>query len=718
MSCINNDVNIDLKTLTRISLSNIHNFAVISSNSNKELYIYNDDNNNPFKKGFKDTYTNIQTDLNSDNDEGKTYITTNTEDDVFINCAIQTSVPWFTANESHTTCEIVPNIQYDTGRITINKIKDKSVITPVLVNKSKGGSCAYYSNVNKSYCENKWYDWIITPNYYLGNTYYKDNSHYTELDVYKCYKPCPDDTLPYTKENGEIKCIPKKYFGNGIFNKKYMYNSLGLINLIGNLACTDTDKLKYNTNYLYILHRLIYEYSIENKVDFNIYKSDDNIYKLLTLNSIVSGTKQQAFNVIKPEYDDIYNELLKAVNDNILKNFDSSANKDYNIINEFTYAHYKFNENESDMYSFTGMEANGLMTDPILIHTWMLVQIFKPLDPDTIFEYTDSTYGTNPETQKTKIEAIQNESIYKKLLTVFNNYNKENKDNINKHKAIRVKNIFFKAINNCYNNKTNFSVNLIARTKKALQNIKLLSIIKEDTNNLYYYSSNNIIFNTLSTDTSVLLTPLSSITLPHTYDTLLDSDINIIEYKFYKDTDIQTIKDKFTTDPAAANKTLRNTYLENGYYCHYLFSAEELESRTCPKGYIYNTTIKECELAPRISINTNVNTDEDDDGFKIPNLKNIFTIFIQILVVILILYILYILHDMFGEIIKKALNFVYVYFFKTLYNINNVIFITGENEYEKEENLLERNVKLINSELKTIQNKKELISDYRMQHSS
>ena len=73
---------------------------------------------------------------------------------------------------------------------------------------------------------------------------------------------------------------------------------------------------------------------------------------------------------------------------------------------------------------------------------------------------------------------------------------------------------------------------------------------------------------------------------------------------------------------------------------------------------------------------------------------------------------------MFGEIIKKALNFVYVYCFQILNVIYNFVFITGENDYEKEEKLLEQNVKLTDSKLKRIQNKKELITDYRMQHSS
>lgn len=706
MSCANNDININLKDVTKQSLEYIYDYT--SNDKFKPI----DDINNPFSDSFKTTYTNIQTNLISDNNEGKSYITTNIDDNVFMNCAIQTSVPWFTASENRKTCEIVNNFDYDAKRIAINKVKDKSIITPVLIskNKSKSGFCVYSSNVNKAYCENKWYDWIITPNYYLGNTYYKDNSHYTELDVYKCYKPCPDDYLPYTTENGDIKCIPKKFFANGIFVKKYMYNSIGLINLIGNLACyNDIDKELPYTNLLYILHHLIYEYNIENKVDNTIYTNNNNIANLIKKN----------FKKIKLEYnDDIYNEILKAINENILKNFDASSNKDYNIINEFTYLNYKFNENEPDMYSFTGMEANGLLSDPILIHTWMLAQIFKPLDVEKVFDtYTDANYGNTDEEKNKKSNSIRNEFIYNKLLNVYNNEfnkNKKNEQNNSKHIAIRLKNIFYKAINNCYNNKTNFSTNLIARTKKALQNIELVNII---TDNLYYYFQNNIIFQDLNKDTSILTQiDMSDLEKKNTiYDKLLISDNYIIEHKFYKDTDIKTLYEKYDLSKNQNKKQIEKYFdkVNDWYYCHYLFSAEELETHTCPPGYIFNTVYNECELAPRKPIITQEITTEDDSDFKIPNLKNIFTIFIQILMIILIFYILYIIHDIFGEIIKKSLNYIYITFFQVLNSISNSLLISGNDEFEREQKLLEQRIKITEKELDTIINKKELIDDYK-----
>jgi hypothetical protein len=719
MSCANSDINTVLKDITKKSLNYISNYTTnINKNILSNLYNYNNDINNPFTTDFKNKYSsNIQTDLNSDNSDGLSYITTNIDDNVYVNCAVQTSVPWFTINSNYNKCEIVNNIDYDVNRLNINNINDKSVITPVLVSKdkTKSGFCAYYSNVNKSYCENRWYDWIITPNYYLGNTYYKDNSHYTELDVYKCYKPCSDDYLPYTTPSGEIKCIPKKYFTNGIFSNKYMFNSIGLINLIGNIVCNiQTDKNNYNTNLLYILHRLIYEYDMENKIDGRIYKIDSNIDNIIKLKSTQPDTPQTIFNSIKSEYDIIYNELKKTIDDVILKNFINSNNKDYKYINEFTYANNKFNENEPEMYSYTGMEANGLLTDPILIHTWMLSQLFKPLDTKVVFEtYLDTNYAstvvsdekTTNENRKTNLDKIQEQFIYKKLLKIVDD----------KHKAIRLKNIFFKAINNCYNNKSNFSINLISITKKALQNATLKNIIID---NKFYKFDYNINFLPQTPQSAVITTINAENTVKNIYERLFNPETIITDHLFYKDTDIITLYDRYKALALAKNtNSLRLEYFNNGppAYCHYLFSAEELEIKTCPVGQIYNTYIQECEVISEKKVIVEKKSNEDDD-FGIPDLKNIFTIFIQILMVILIIYIFYIIYDIFGEMIKHAFNYIIVSMISAYNYIYLNTAISGEGEYEKEQKRLEYIIKMTENELKTIQSKKDTIKDYKMKN--
>lgn len=682
-------------------------YSNINSTPN-DYYQYSSDVNDPFKPSFKTHYSNIQTNFNIDIDDDAIilnsnlkYITINTDDNSYVNCAVQTSVPWFTMSEDYKKCEIVKNIEYDDARLKIEKIKDDTIVSPVLSskNKNKTAFCAYFSNVNKAYCENAWYDWMITPNYHLGNTYYKDNSQYSELDVYKCYKPCSGDFIPYTTEKGEIKCIPKKYFGSGIFSRKYMYNSIVLINLIGNIACDTNEnghiyKDYFRTNLLYILHRLIYEYEISNKVDKDIYDINSNIQNKirLVINGETYTIKQTNFEKIRSEYNDIFINIKKVLEDDVLKNYDSNNNKDYLNLNEFTYKNTKFHENEPEMFSYTGMETNGVLTPPILIHTWMLSQIFKPLERD-IFNYRNVFYDPNGATLiEANIDKIKKQTLYANLQKIFND----------KHKAIRLKNIFFKAITNCYDGKTTFSVNFISATKKALNNSELLKII---TDNKFYYFTNNINFvkslnpilipskdtttqisnniNNINDDlkpTAIDTTILPNIQLTSNLNKLLicnDTNIaNLIQsLKYYKDTDLNILYSELLNNNINSNKsyTYSLKYFEGNdpndfnkipadLYCHYLFSIEELETKTCPSGHFYNPNVKECEKIIEPPPPQENKSQMDDEEINIPDLKNIMNIFLQIIIVVVVLYLIYIVYDMFGEFILSTINYIFVNF--------------------------------------------------------
>jgi hypothetical protein len=743
-------------------------YSNINLNPPHDYYQYSSDANNPFNLNFKNQYSNtIQTNLNieftTEDDiihSNLKYITINTDDNSYVNCAVQTSVPWFTMSEDYKKCEIVKNIEYDDARLKIEKIKDDTVVSPVLSskNKNKTAFCAYFSNVNKAYCENAWYDWMITPNYHLGNIYYKDNSQYSELDVYKCYKPCSGDFIPYTTEKGEIKCIPKKYFGSGIFSRKYMYNSIVLINLIGNIACDTNEnghwyKDYFRTNLLYILHRLIYEYEISNKVDKDIYEINSDIQNKIKLKSATDNpasgeynNKQTNFQKIRSEYNDIYKNIKKVLEDDVLKNYDSNNNKDYLNLNEFTYKNGRFHENEPEMFSYTGMETYGVLTPPILIHTWMLSQIFKPLERD-IFNYRDDFYGLH----ENFIDKIKKQTLYTNLQKIFND----------KHKAIRLKNIFFKAITNCYDGKTTFSVNFISATKKALNNSELLKII---TDNKFYYFTNNINFvkslnpiplpatsypsgktandyvvNNISDDlkpTAIDTTTLTTIQLTSNLNKLLicdDTNIaNLIQsLKYYKDTDLNILYSELLKNNINPNKsyTYALKYFEGNdpndfnkipvdLYCHYLFSIEELETKSCQPGYVYNPTVKECEKIAELPPPPPENKSEmDDEDINIPNLKSIMRIFLQIIIVVVILYLIYIVYDMFGEFILSTINYILVNFnhIKQDANFKLMDFFSGTNISDKldvESKKLNSKIELAQSELDNVMRKDKLAIQY------
>ena len=80
--------------------------------------------------------------------------------------------------------------------------------------------------------------------------------------------------------------------------------------------------------------------------------------------------------------------------------------------------------------------------------------------------------------------------------------------------------------------------------------------------------------------------------------------------------------------------------------------------------------------------------------------------------VILILYILYVIHDIFGEIIKKGLNYIYVNFIKGFYNSINIFLVSGKTESEKERNRINKQLKILDADLKTIITKKDTIKEY------
>jgi hypothetical protein len=423
------------------------------------------------------------------------------------------------------------------------------------------------------------------------------------------------------------------------------------------------------------------------------------------------------------------------------------------------------------MFSYTGMETQGVLTPPILIHTWMLSQIFKPLERD-LFNYRDVFYDHKV---SGNIKVANDENVSKiKDQTLFANLHKIFGD---KNKAVRLKNIFYKAVTNCYDGKSTFSVNFISATKKALQNVELVNIIK---NNYFYYFTNNINFTKISisipnpsnTELSAkslepyimkgfdsTLEPkqidqLKSNTteqafpnLKANYDELLRCDdtkiTNLMKsLKYYKDTDIVALYSELiitakkfnvpnpTPDPSKLiSFKFPLKYFENSdennldkipenVYCHYLFSSEELEMKTCQPGFIYNPNVKECEL---ISMSAPPPPEEksiiEDDDINIPNLNNIMRIFFQIIVVAVILYLIYIVYDLFGEFILSTINYILVNFthLKQQANFKLMDLYTGPNVSDKidaESKKLDSKIDLAKTELDNLIRKEKLASQY------
>ena len=703
-NCINNFNNIDLKNTIKDTLNNLNNYATLNSNPNSNLYYKPDDDlNTLFTNGFTSNFSNINTDLTTI--EGKNnlinidYNTSN----IYQNCVIKTSNPWFTISSNNNKCEVIKNIElddklrYSTDRQSL-KTNFKSS-DPI-----KSAYCSHYSNLNIAYCENRWYDWIIVPNYYLGNTYFKDNSKYGENDVYKCYKPCNGDYLPYKTQKGEMKCIPKKYFSSGVYADKYIYNALGLINLIGNIAMKDTptEKKSPTKNLIYILFYLIFKHKHSNSIDTNIYTINDNL-----LNHISNFTNMQ------PEMNKIFNEFKKAIDDNILTPFTTSINQDYLYESiDFTYKHVNFNENESNMFSLNGLFANNLLTPPILIHTWILANLFQPLNEDILNGWktnaTDIYSKYDPKKETEKQQNIIGEFLYEKLYQVFK------KDNKPYEKALRLKNIFFKAVNICYNNKTNFSANIILKTKDALEQEQsgLVKIIKDMK---FYINS--------STENSFIKNNLDNILNSSKLD-------DFKEFKFYTDNDIDILALNYTTNDFINKKILQNIYNDNNpNKFKYLFSMESLERGSCTKGTKYNSTTKQCEkiITTEPTIETNNDIDSFDKVFQIPKFNNILLTFFQIILTIIILYIFYIFYDMFGETILSIYNWITVTwedykYIKEKTKLNDRKFNDIDNDNNNDNDIditkqqIAKEIKYLDKKYMRIDRKAQLIKNYILEN--
>ena len=709
MSCLNLDNNIDVKSATKDILLSMYKYTSNNIYTSDDTNIYKIDDTNIFSDGFKTTYTNINTDLDNINtEEGKenlVNIDTETKS-VYTNCALKSSIPWYTTSIDNKKCVVTDDID--------NNLKDKikidkktSVVTPILKssNSQKTVYCPYFSNINKAFCENRWYDWMIVPNYYLGNTYYRDTSQYTEDDIYKCFAPCAGDYMPYTKSNGDLKCIPKKYFSNGIFSNKYIFCSFGLINLIGNIALSDDEKKLNETNLLYILHQLIILYNDDNIVDTDLYQKNDEVYEWIS-------------NLNKEDYDEIYNQLKSSIDNNIFKNFSTSNNQDYALTNEFTYKHRKFNEDEYDMYSFNGLDLCKVLIDPVLIHTWILAKLFQPLN-ENLKTNLNSKINTHDYITKSR-ECL----LYEKLFKIFQDQNK----------AIRLKNLFFKAVNICYNNKTNFSTNIIERTKNAFNNTEIINVIK--TKKYYWFKDNIFMVDKIinSKPTVIIIYPFQTGTSgnPDLYNTYIEKllsseDIDKFEeYKFYMDYELKKQEDvsannakKDLSSLASSSSNIFYDYyfidsqkntIEDAKY-KYFFSMEKLEKKTCNDGYEWNETYSVCDLKKKEQEKPVEDNNDFDNGFNIPELKSLLFLFIQIVVVIIILYIIYVCYDIFGEIIISMLNGAYYLFQNGKLMLLNYL-ATGKDPYEVKINQLENTKYKLETEYDNIEAKDLKINEY------
>jgi hypothetical protein len=560
---------------------------------------------------YTDTFKTVNTDLNtifrdpSTNEYIYKYNSGNKKDLCFplkdndinsnspyaINCVIVTGNPLYTYDKDKKACTLIPNIQSIPNLIKYSENKDYIYLD----NKLEEFNYEY-KNI-KAYCENKWSDWITIPNYHFGNGYFKDTGDYSKNDVRKCYMPCDKEKLPYIDINGIHKCINKKNADNGIYSKKIEFSPISLINLLGNTKKTLIDLYIYMTLYSY---NNIGENS--NFFDVDINKSILNICIVNTNNGKIKDTDctSKPFNNYK-EVRDVYGLFSNTIFNNIINinTFESIKNYKYHD-NVLTYKNVNFTEEDPELITLRGLINYKVLTYPILIHTFILSYYIHDFTENKIFNI-DTYFNTiNPipitDINETKYNV---KSILIKILE--NNDNYKNKTPLIQEQYIqRLANILYKAINICYNNKTEFSKNILIKTKEAFEYYIDGKNANEllNCNNLTNY--NNLCFTNNNNENYI--PPLSIITtannpLPSLFrDTYLNKTKTGFEISYLTEYDIT---EKLATIQAESKYTnLESTSKTsiNDFITKYTFYKEEtLESNSnCAINEIYDTTTKTC----------------------------------------------------------------------------------------------------------------------------
>ena len=639
------------------------------SGTTKYIYKYNIDNKKDLCFPLK----------NNDVDSNSPYA---------INCVIATGNPLYTYDKDKKACTLIPNIQSIPNLIKYSENKDYIYF-------DNNDEYNYEYKDIKAYCENKWSDWIIIPNYHFGNNYFKDTGNYSKNDVRKCYKPCNNNKLPYVDINGVHKCINKNNADNGVYSKKLDYSPFALINLLGNTKKTLKDLYIYMT---------LYEYYKFKDIPTSLYEVDTN--KSL-LNSSCRVTPCPYNNSTK-EIDDTFSLFSDTIFANIININTFESIKNYkNYDNILTYKNVNFNEEDPELLTLRGLINFNILTYPILIHTFILSYNIHKFNENDIINI--ATYFNATKSQEIIPIADINEnkynvnSILTKILETNKNY-KDKDDNIKVQYVQRLANILYKAINNCYNNKTEFSKNILIKTKEAFEH--------------YIKSENNALFTdcyNLTQNASADLVTYA--TIPSAFKTLftttyLNSTKTGFEISYINANDIATKLAVITTNSiyiaSTSSKTSINDFINNYTY----YKEEILESNTnCKSNEIYDSVTKVCQKCGTYcttdkcstdnrckyyctnvcketntieqkttcgdikknkienKVINNFNTPLGEDKIDIFNqLNNSLKSVLAFVFFLIILYIIYIFYEIFGEAILTFINFI-IYYLRLIYSI-------------------------------------------------
>jgi len=152
------------------------------------------------------------------------------------NCSYKTDNAWFSSYDESENCIVKPDI-CPKGYGFVSEYNEKLKVCEYEINEDE----LRYKDEAARYCDNKWYEWFVIPNYHLGNTRElvpdKTSKESNILRFYPCgYEPenlkINFEQIPYRKNNNIGKCVNKGLLYHDI---NAPYSPLAVICLLGSL---------------------------------------------------------------------------------------------------------------------------------------------------------------------------------------------------------------------------------------------------------------------------------------------------------------------------------------------------------------------------------------------------------------------------------------------------------------------------------------------------
>jgi len=613
-------------------------------------------------------------------------------DKYYENCVITTNSPLYTFDNATSRCIV------DTKFIANSKNKLKISKNKISIDTSSFDPYGLYTTdpiKKEAFCQDKWYDWIVIPNYHFNNKFFKDTGPYNKKDILKCYKPCKSNYMPYLNNKGEQICIEKSIASDGIYANTIDYSPLSLINIFANTK--NTLKLLYFITQHNSINKKSEYFTIKNYIDDKYYDNTINelkgiLEKLIYSNDINETNNNYTNNTID---NNIFSPIIieKFLNDNIIKNLElyndiiSSKNKNFNGNNLIIYQE---------------MSKNNILTDENLVHTYYLAYHIHDFLFSHIFKISLSDIDKHPFNIK----------------NILNNRKEQFKDDI-KYKIIqRAANILYKAINICYDGNTDFSINLLYDTKSAFNRLydkyftttknsdqfiisldekfKNIKKLVQDTDEIKKTTKEYLefIFNTYNTKqkTNDFILKLDEIKI----ETNKEIDIFVNKFSFSTftkngtDTTESVIK-YYNSEKSGWTDTNLPTYnkLLVSYNHIFLYTNEGISNNISPTPNKENEESKDTktacgtktDLSKLIKIedkNSSTYIAGVDDDLKLPDLTKITNIAFKLLFYLLLCYIIYLFWMMFHETILSVLNIVWYY-------INVIYYVIWDKRFNTKE---------------------------------